>query len=82
MFNRLTDDAKEMIHEQVAFRELLMQMTRRDLMLRYKQTVMGFGWAVFMPLLNTLIFSVMFTRVAKLLPRSRVRDPSDTVCAL
>jgi len=66
MFNRLTDDAKEMIHEQVAFRELLMQMTRRDLMLRYKQTVMGFGWAVFMPLLNTLIFSVMFTRVAKL----------------
>jgi len=66
MLTRLTEDVKEMIHEQVAFRELLMQMTRRDLMLRYKQTVMGFGWAVFMPLLNTLIFSVMFTRVAKL----------------
>jgi ABC-type polysaccharide/polyol phosphate export permease len=41
-----------------------MRMTSRDLMLRYKQTVMGFGWAVFMPLVNTAIFSVIFTRVA------------------
>ncbi len=39
-------------------------MTRRDLLLRYKQTVMGFGWAVFMPLVNTAVFSVIFTRVA------------------
>ena len=28
-------------------------MTARDLLLRYKQTVMGFGWAIFMPLVNT-----------------------------
>jgi ABC-type polysaccharide/polyol phosphate export permease len=66
MFTRLADDVKEMITEQVAYRELLVQMTRRDLLLRYKQTVMGFGWAVFMPLLNTIIFSVVFTRVAPL----------------
>ena len=66
MLNRLTEDVREMLHEQVTYRELLVQMTRRDLMLRYKQTIMGFGWAIFMPLLNTVIFSVMFTRVAKL----------------
>jgi ABC-type polysaccharide/polyol phosphate export permease len=53
-----------MVHEQVHYRELLYQMTRRDLLLRYKQTVMGFGWAVFMPLVNTAVFSVIFTRVA------------------
>ncbi len=41
-------------------------MTRRDLLLRYKQTVMGFGWAIFMPLVNTAVFSVIFTRVAPL----------------
>ena len=41
-------------------------MTRRDLLLRYKQTVMGFGWAIFMPLVNTVVFSVIFTRVAPL----------------
>jgi ABC-type polysaccharide/polyol phosphate export permease len=53
-----------MVKEQYDFRELLYQMTRRDLMLRYKQTIMGFGWAIFMPIVNTVIFSVVFTQVA------------------
>jgi ABC-type polysaccharide/polyol phosphate export permease len=57
-------DWREMVHEQVEFRELLYRMTARDLMLRYKQTVMGFAWAIFMPLVNTALFSVIFTRVA------------------
>lgn len=57
-------DVAEMLHEQVEYRELLYQMTRRDLLLRYKQTIMGFAWAIFTPLLNTIIFSVVFTRVA------------------
>lgn len=61
---RLAGDLREMAGEQYEFRELLYQMTRRDLLLRYKQTIMGFGWAVFMPLLNTAVFSVIFTRVA------------------
>src|SRR5258708_9294057 len=53
-----------MVAEQIQYRELLYQMTKRDLLLRYKQTVMGFGWAIFMPLVNTAVFSVIFTRVA------------------
>jgi lipopolysaccharide transport system permease protein len=57
--------ASEMLHELVDFRELLVRMTVRDLTLRYKQSVMGFGWAISMPLLNTLLFSVVFTRVAR-----------------
>lgn len=63
---QLAADVREMLGEQRRHRELLYQMTRRDLLLRYKQTAMGFGWAVFMPLLNTAIFSVIFTRVAPL----------------
>ena len=63
---RLAGDVKEIVGEQYEFRELLYQMTRRDLLLRYKQTVMGFGWAIFMPLVNTAVFSVIFTRVAPL----------------
>ena len=55
-----------MVREQVEFRELLWQMVRRDLLLRYKQSVMGFGWAIFMPLVNTVIFSVVFMKVAPL----------------
>jgi len=60
----LTADLKEMLTEQLHYRELLFEMTRRDLLIRYKQTIMGFGWAVFMPLVNTAVFSVIFTRVA------------------
>ena len=62
----LAGDLKEIVREQYDFRELLYQMTRRDLLLRYKQTVMGFGWAIFMPLINTAVFSVIFTKVAPL----------------
>jgi len=58
----LRADVGEMVHEQFEYWELLYVMSRRDLMLRYKQTIMGFGWAVFMPLLNTVLFTVIFTR--------------------
>lgn len=64
MASRFVTDVREMVTEQVQYRELLYQMTYRDLLLRYKQTVMGFAWAVFMPLVNTAVFSVIFTRVA------------------
>ncbi len=60
----MTADLVEMFREQITYRELLWQMTRRDLLLRYKQTAMGVGWAVFTPLANTLVFSIIFTRVA------------------
>src|ERR1041384_4731325 len=54
----------EFVAEQWEYRELLVRMTARDLLLRYKQTVMGFGWALFMPLVNTAVLSVIFTRAA------------------
>ena len=60
----LVADVKEMLHEQLQYRELLFQMTKRDLLLRYKQTTMGFAWAIFMPLVNTAVFAVVFTRVS------------------
>ena len=62
----LRADFSEMASEIVEYRQLLYQMTLRDLKLRYKQSVMGFGWAVFMPVLNTLLFSVIFTRAIPL----------------
>jgi ABC-2 type transport system permease protein/lipopolysaccharide transport system permease protein len=53
-----------MFLELIEYRELLYRMTARDLLVRYKQSVMGFGWAVFMPLVNTVLFTVIFSRVA------------------
>jgi ABC-type polysaccharide/polyol phosphate export permease len=68
MASAILSDLKEIGREQVEYRGLLYQMTRRDLLLRYKQTLMGVGWAVFMPLVNTAVFSVIFTRVAPIDP--------------
>src|SRR5436189_466953 len=59
-------DVRELLLEQVEYRELLTRIIVRDLLLRYKQTIMGVGWAIFMPLVNTAVFSVIFTRVAPL----------------
>src|SRR5437016_6126467 len=39
------------IREVVEYRELLFQLTLREVRIRYKQAVMGFGWALVMPLL-------------------------------
>ena len=69
-----------MLSEQMEFRELLLQMVKRDLLLRYKQTIMGFGWAIFMPLVNTVVFSVVFTRVAPL--KTPVPYPLYAYCGL
>jgi lipopolysaccharide transport system permease protein len=46
----------------VRARELLYQLTRRDVTIRYKQAVMGFGWALFMPLL--IVFSGLVVQLA------------------
>src|SRR5438093_11197140 len=77
---RLAADIREMFREQFEFQELLLQMTRRDLMLRYKQTFMGIGWALFMPLVNTAVFSVIFMRVAPI--ETSVPYPAFAYCGL
>ncbi|GAB4137083.1 MAG: hypothetical protein Kow0040_23470 [Thermogutta sp.] len=42
---------REMIRELLDFRELLWRMVWRDIRIRYKQAVMGLGWALLMPLM-------------------------------
>jgi lipopolysaccharide transport system permease protein len=76
----LQADTREILLEMVEYRELLIQMVRRDLLLRYKQTIMGVGWAVFMPLVNTAVFSVIFVRVAPI--QTDVPYPVFAYCGL
>ena len=45
---------REIVGDLIRYRELLMELTRRDITIRYKQAVMGFGWAIFMPILIVL----------------------------
>jgi lipopolysaccharide transport system permease protein len=42
---------KEMVNELIQYRHLLYMLTLRDIKVRYKQSVMGFLWALFMPIL-------------------------------
>ena len=64
LFGETCAAVRDIVKEQIDFRELTLQMVTRDLLLRYKQSVMGFGWAIFMPLLNTLVFTIIFTQIA------------------
>ena len=47
-------DLQEIGREYWQYRDLLYQLTLRDIRVRYKQTVMGFGWALLMPMLIVL----------------------------
>jgi len=49
-----------------AYRDLFYFLVWRDIKVLYAQTVMGFAWAVFNPLIQIIIFSVIFGKVAKL----------------
>lgn len=44
-------DLVEVARDLWTFRELLGQLAKRDIKIRYKQAVMGFAWALFMPVL-------------------------------
>ncbi len=48
------------------FRELFYILSWRDLKVRYKQTALGVAWSVIRPVLTTIIFYVVFNRIAKL----------------
>lgn len=48
------------------YRELFAILAWRDVAVRYKQTVIGIGWAVVRPLIAVFIFTIVFGTVAKL----------------
>jgi lipopolysaccharide transport system permease protein len=48
------------------YRELFLILAWRDIAVRYKQTVVGVVWAVVRPFLTMVIFTVVFSRIAKL----------------
>jgi lipopolysaccharide transport system permease protein len=48
------------------YRELLYFLSWRDTLVRYKQTVIGLAWAIIRPFLVTIVFTLVFSKVAKL----------------
>lgn len=52
--------------ELLRYRELFYFLAWRDILVRYKQTVIGIAWSVIRPLLTMLVFTVVFGRLARL----------------
>ena len=48
------------------YRELFFFLAWRDILVRYKQTVIGILWALGRPLLTMLVFTLVFSKLAKL----------------
>lgn len=48
------------------YRELVVRLVHRDFVSRYKQTVLGSAWYVVQPLFTSLMFTLVFNKIAKI----------------
>jgi|SRR5208282_195694 len=69
------------LREVWAYRELLGMLAWRDVSVRYKQTVVGIGWAIIQPVMTMVIFTIIFGKFAKL-PSDGIPYPLFSFCAL
>ncbi len=53
------------------YKELLYFFVWRDIKVRYKQTIIGIGWAIFQPFMTMVVFSVFFGKL--------IQVPSDGI---
>ena len=69
------------VRELLAYRDLFRFLVARDIKVVYKQTVLGFGWAILRPVFSMIVFSVVFGRLAKV-PSDGVPYPLFSYAAL
>ena len=72
-------------------RELLLFLVWRDIKVRYKQAVLGIAWVVLQPIINVIIWTLIFGSGLNLasqlgaararLPRLRLRRPAAVACS-
>ncbi|MEW5870917.1 MAG: ABC transporter permease [Chloroflexota bacterium] len=55
--------AIEELRELLRYRNLLLQMVRRDVVTRYKRSVLGIAWTMLNPLGTTLVLTIVFSEV-------------------
>ena len=65
MTDRVLTDHAERISA-AAYWELLVNLTKREVMGRYTQSIFGVGWAIAQPLATMAVFTFVFSRLAKI----------------
>ncbi|WP_410288090.1 ABC transporter permease [Desulfosarcina sp.] len=53
------------LRELFEYRDLFLSMVWRDIKVLYAQTILGFLWAIIQPLVQIILFTIVFGRVAK-----------------
>lgn len=48
------------------YRDLIQLFVRRDFVAQYKQTILGPAWFILQPLFTTLVFTIIFGKIAKI----------------
>ena len=61
------------------YRELFYFLAWRDLLVRYKQTVVGVSWSLIRPLLTTIVLTIVFGKLGKM-PSGGVPYPLLVLC--
>ncbi len=75
----LSDHAERMSRS--AYLELLLNLTKREVKGRYSQSFFGIAWAIVQPLSAMIVFTIVFSRVAKM-PSDGVPYPLFAYAAL
>ena len=54
------------LQELWSYRDLIVLFVRRDFVAQYKQTILGPAWHIIQPLLTTIMFTIVFGKIAQL----------------
>jgi len=67
--------------ELLRYHELLFFLVWRDVGVRYRQSLLGIGWAILQPLLTMVVFTIIFGKFARI-PSDGIPYPIFSYCAL
>lgn len=59
---------KQYLRDLWEYRELFWFLVWRDILVRYKQTIIGVAWSVLRPLITMIVFTIVFGKLAKMPP--------------
>jgi len=58
--------SRKYISEIFHYKDLLTALVKRDINVVYKQTILGFAWAIIRPLIQMILFTIIFGYLAKI----------------